>query len=89
MDSNWFKVLVIILSAMLALFLLLSIVVLVKVVQIVKQIKRIIDHAENTLDKAEHVADFFKKTATPVAIVKLFSNISEAVSSAGKKSRKK
>lgn len=79
MDSRWFETLVIILSVMLALFLLLSIVLLARLIQIVKQIKRITDHAEHAVDKAEEIASFFEKTATPVALVKLLANISEKV----------
>jgi predicted PurR-regulated permease PerM len=77
MDSRWFEALVIILSVMLAFFLLLSIVLLVRILQIIKQVKRITDHAEHAVDKAEEIASFFEKTATPVALVKLIANISE------------
>lgn len=77
MDSRWFEALVIILSVMLALFLLLSIILLTRILQITKQVKRITDHAEHAVDKAEEIASFFEKTATPVALMKLVSNISE------------
>jgi len=86
METEWFQALVIILSVFLALFLLLSIILLVKVLQITSQIKRIIDQAEAAIDKAEHIASFFEKTATPVALLKLISNISDAFQ---KKSRRK
>jgi predicted PurR-regulated permease PerM len=89
MENEWFQTLVIILSAMLALFLLLSIVLIAKVIQIVKQIKKIVDQAEETVEKAEHVANFFKSTATPVAILKLIANISDAVSKGAKKAKKR
>ena len=88
MDSEWFATLVIILSAMLAVFLLLSIIVMVRLVQIIKQVKRIVDHAENAVDKAEEVADFFKKTTTPIALIKLVANISEAMQKTAEKVRK-
>lgn len=84
-DSTWFAVLVIILSTFLAIMLLLSIVLLVKIIKIVKQIKRIIDQAEQVADKAEHIAAFFEKTATPVALLKLVSNISGTLSKKVKK----
>lgn len=89
MDSRWFETLVIILSVMLALFLLLSIVLLARLIQIVKQIKRITDHAEHAVDKAEEIASFFEKTATPVALVKLLANISEKVARTADKVNKR
>lgn len=79
MDSRWYEALVIILSVMLALFLLLSIILVARLIQISRQIKRITDHAEHAVDKAEEIASFFEKTATPVALLKLLANISEKV----------
>jgi len=85
MDSIWYEILVVILSIFLGIFLVLSIVILVKVYQIVKVVKRITEHAEDMADRAEHVAAFFEKTAVPVALVKLVSNISDAILKKGKK----
>lgn len=89
MENEWFQALVIILSVMLGLFLLLSIVILVRLVQISKQVKRITDQAEEAVDKAGHIASFFQKTATPVALVKLVSNISDAFQKSTNKGKKK
>lgn len=89
MDTRWFEALVVILSVMLAIFLLLSIILLVRFIQITRQIKRITDHAENAVDKAEEVAAFFEKTATPVAMLKLFANISDKFVKAADKVNKK
>lgn len=91
MNDVWFESLVILLSVMLGLFLLLGIVLLAKIIQIVRQIKRITDHAEQAVDKAEHIASFFERTATPVAIMKLIANISDSISKAtgNAKDRKK
>lgn len=86
MDNTWFEVLVIILSVFLALFLILAIVLTYKLIQIAKQAKHIVDQAEQVADRAESISAFFEKTATPVALLKLFSNISEAIH---KKSRKR
>lgn len=85
MDSVWYEILVIILSTMLAIFLILGIVVLVLIIKIVKTIKKITEHAEHMADRAEHITSFFEKTATPVALVKLVSNISDAILKKGKK----
>lgn len=80
--NNWFESLVIILSVMLALFLLLSITLVVKFIQIIKQIKRITDHAEEAVDKAEQIADFFKSSSGPMAFVKILANVSESFKNA-------
>ncbi|MBW3569299.1 hypothetical protein KY385_04180 [Candidatus Parcubacteria bacterium] len=83
--NNWFEALVIILSIMLALFLLLGIVILVKFLQMLRQIKRITDHAEEVVDKAEYIADFFKHSSGPMAVIKIIGNISESFQSAAEK----
>lgn len=80
MNDVWFEVLVIILSVMLALFLLLSIILVVKLIQISNHVKRITEYAEQTVEKAEEVAEFFKKTAAPVAIIKLITDAYEKYS---------
>lgn len=77
--STFFAVLVIILSLFLAIFLIVGIVLLVKIVQIVKQVKHIIQQAEQVADRAEHISAFFEKTATPVALLKLVANISDSI----------
>lgn len=88
MNDVWFESLVILLSVMLGLFLLLGIILLVKIIQIVNKIKRITDQAEEAVEKAGHIASFFEKTAAPVAIMKLISNISDYVSKAGDKAKR-
>jgi len=85
-DSTWFSILVIILSGFLTLFLLVSIVLIVKVIQIVKRVNKIVEQAEQVADRAEHISAFFERTATPVALLKLLSNISETIQ---KKARRK
>lgn len=78
-----------ILSVMLALFLLLSIILLARLIQISRQVKRITDYAEHAVDKAEEVASFFEKTATPIALMKLIANVSETVAKAADKVNKR
>lgn len=89
MNDVWFESLVILLSVMLGLFILLGVILLVKVIQIVNQVKRVTDRAEQAVDKAEHIASFFEKTATPVAIMKLVANMSDYVSKASVKFQNK
>lgn len=89
MDTRWFEALVIILSTMLALFLLLSIILLARLIQISSKIKRITDQAEQAVDKVEEIASFFEKTATPIALMKLVANISEKFSKTADKINKR
>lgn len=79
MDSNWYAALVIILSIALAIFLVLSIILVSKLIQIANHVKRIVAQAEQVADRAEHISAFFEKTATPVAILKLISNLSDTL----------
>ncbi len=71
-------ILVIILSCMLALFLLLSIIVLVMIIQVINRIKHIAERAEDLADKAEAVGEFFQKTAGPAALLKALSRIARS-----------
>ena len=84
-DSTWFATLVIILSVLLGVMLIVGILLAVKVLEIVKQTKRIVDQAEQMADRAEHITAFFQKTATPVAILKLVSNISDTLQKKAKR----
>jgi hypothetical protein len=84
-DSMWFATLVIILSAFLAILLISLIVLVLKVLQIIRRIDKIVAQAESVADRAEHISEFFEKTATPVAIVKLLANISETIVKKAKK----
>ncbi len=69
------QALLIILSAALAVFLILGIISLVKINQILGHIRHITEKAEKLADQAEHVGEFFQKTASSTAVVKLLSNI--------------
>ena len=73
-----YDILVIMLSVMLAIFLLLSIVVMVMVIKVLKHVRVIVDKAESIADKADHITAFFEKPAGPVAIGRLIGNITEA-----------
>lgn len=50
-----------------------------------KSVKHIIGQAEQMADRAEHITAFFEKTATPVALLKLVSNITDVFNKKGKK----
>lgn len=70
-----FEILVIILSAALAVCLVLGIVLLVAVIKLVNKLKQISQKAEEVMDDVEAVSGFFRKSAGPVAITSLLSNI--------------
>lgn len=73
------KILVIILAATLAIFLVLAIVLMIKLIQVAAGLKRISRKAEDIADKAEAVTDFFDRASTPVALGRFLSNIADAV----------
>lgn len=89
MDSDWFAALVIILSAVLAIFLLLSIALVIKLIQIANTAKKITDQAEAVADKAEYIADFFKKSAGPLALFKFMTNISDTFHKKSRRGKEK
>ncbi|MGZ6005087.1 MAG: hypothetical protein ACXWLH_02955 [Candidatus Saccharimonadales bacterium] len=74
--------LVITLSAFLAIFLILAIIVLVKVNQVMDHVKNIISKAEHIADQAEHVTSFFHKTAGPVAASRIIAGIISSIKQA-------
>ena len=73
------EILLIIVSSVLALFLLLAIIALIYLIKVLKGLRHITEQAEKIADSAEAVGDFFKKSAGPVALGKLVSNIVETV----------
>lgn len=70
-----FEILVIILSAALAVCLVLGVALLVAVIKLVNKLKQISQKAEEVMDDVEAVSGFFRKSAGPVAITSLLSNI--------------
>lgn len=81
------KVLVIILSTTLAVFLVLGIILLVKLIQVAKHLNNITAKAEEIADKAEAVTEFFGRSAAPLAIGKLLGSIADAVNRKGKRGK--
>jgi cytoskeletal protein RodZ len=69
------EILLIIVSAVLAIFLLVLIFVGVWTVKLIKQAKRVLEHAENVADSVEAAASAFERTATPLSVLKIISNI--------------
>jgi predicted PurR-regulated permease PerM len=74
------EVLVIIVSAVLAIFLVVLIIVLVQANKILKQVRYITARAENVVDSMEAAASAFERTASPLAIIRIIGNIMEQTS---------
>jgi hypothetical protein len=79
--ENAQTILVIFLSVVLAIFLLLSIVLLTICIKIANHVKRISEKAEQLTDRAEDIADFFGKAATPLAIGRIIAKVSDIIKS--------
>jgi heme/copper-type cytochrome/quinol oxidase subunit 2 len=69
------EVLLIIVSAILAIFLLVLIAAVIYVVKILRQVKRITERAESVAGSVEAAASVFGRTATPLAILKIIGKI--------------
>jgi len=70
-----FEILVVILSIAFAIFLLCAIIFVVVLIKLVQQLRLISKKAEEIVDDVETVSGFFRKTAGPVAVTSLISNI--------------
>jgi len=79
------EILVIIVSAILAIFLIVAIIATVYIIKIAKRVRNITAHAENVADSMEDAASAFRRTATPLAFLRLISNIVEHASHGRKK----
>ncbi len=79
MDTSQ-EVLVVILSAALAVLLILTIVVSVLAIKLLQSVQRISEKAEHIIENVEQVGDTFKNAAGPLALVKVISNIVRMVS---------
>lgn len=73
------QILLIIVSSVLALFLIVSIVLLIKIIKVVKSVNVVIKKAEHLVDSAEAATEVFKKAAAPMAFSKVFGSILDLV----------
>ncbi len=72
---NAFEILVTILSITLIVLLLICIAVAISVHKLILKLRAISEKAEDVVEDVEAVSGFFRKTAGPVAITGLISNI--------------
>lgn len=88
--ENSSELLLIIVSATLTVFLLLAIVCLFYVISVLRKVKKLTDTAQNVALNVEAAAEAFERSAKPVAIIKVISNIvSQVMKSTNSKGRKK
>ena len=73
------KIIMVILAAALALFLILSIVAIVLVIRVVKSVNRITVKAEQLIDSAETVGQVFRETAEQMTFIRLIRNVADLV----------
>jgi hypothetical protein len=67
--------LLIVVSSVLSVFLVLLSIAAYYFIRVMKRLDRVVDHAEQVADSVEAAASAFEKTATPMAVIKLISNI--------------
>ena len=73
------EVLLLIVSGVLAIFLVVAIIAGIKLIQVLRSLRHITEQAEKLADSAEAVGEFFRKSAGPVALGKLVANVAESV----------
>lgn len=66
-----YQVLVIILSVMLAIFLVLAAIAMIFVIKLMRRINQLANHAESVADNFNRFSSSFKKAAIPAAILKV------------------
>ena len=81
------EVLLIIVSGVLAVFLIVLGVALVYFIGVLKQVKRITERAENVAGSLESAAAAVESTAPPLAVLKLIGNIVETAGKFGRRKR--
>jgi uncharacterized protein (UPF0335 family) len=72
------KILILIVSSALSLFLIVCIVIGVISVRILRDVRRITRKAEKVIDSAESVSEIFRQATGPLAIIKILRNIVKA-----------
>lgn len=77
--ENSADILLIIVSSVLSVFLILLIVLLIYLISLARQIKRLVQKAENVAINVEAAAQAFERSATPIAMLKVIGNIFEQI----------
>lgn len=78
MDTST-HILVIILSAALALFLVLAIVIAIQIIRLIRTVNHIVQRAETVIETAESVGRVFRNVSGPLTAAHVVQNIIENV----------
>lgn len=81
-----FNILVIMLSTLLAIFLIISIITAVIIYRLVKSVKQIVDKGEHLVSSAEEISEVFRRNATAAGLIQL---LVRQVAKAANKSKRK
>ncbi|MGF7228824.1 MAG: hypothetical protein ACQR33_02450 [Candidatus Saccharibacteria bacterium] len=73
------QILLIVLGAFLALFLLLAIAVLVAILRFIKTLRDISQKAERVITSAESVTELFRKASGPMTILHFVRSVADTV----------
>jgi uncharacterized membrane protein len=84
--NNAASILLIIVSTVLAIFLVVAIIATIYFIKLLKELRRVTAHAEVVAESVESAANSIGKAASPLAVLKLISSI---VTQASKINRKK
>lgn len=85
---DWAQILVYILGAFLALFLLLAIILTVLLIKVTKQIKIVTNAAERTVHNIENTANTISSIVTPSVMAKAASTFINKIINPEKKGKK-
>lgn len=72
------QVLLIILSAALAILLVLAIAVAILIIQLLRTLRQVAQKAEHVVESAEEVGDVFRRAAGPLGALKFLQSVIEA-----------
>ncbi|GAC1392050.1 MAG: hypothetical protein NVSMB46_06730 [Candidatus Saccharimonadales bacterium] len=82
------RVIAIILSSTLAIFLLLGIIALIFVIKIIFKIRKVADKVEHIADKAGAIGDIIERASAPMIAGRLFSRLSKGILKSNDKRRR-
>ncbi len=83
------QILLVILAAALAVFLILSIVVAIQTIRLMKTLQRVANRAQEFVDSAEKTADLVKSAVGQLSIMRFVQNVVNMVQKRADKGNKK
>lgn len=85
--STAFDILVIVLSCLLAIYLILSIIVIVLILRLVMALREIVSKGEHLIDNAEAIGEVLRRNAGAVGIVRVLMHFMNNMGGSRKKGR--